>query len=190
MARAVRRPGDRGRRRPGRLEGDGRGTRRTCAVGAPSTLSDLVTRPRFLAYATRKGRGSPWHGPSTCRSRQASGRCRRRQGGCHGKDGAVSRNDPQSRTRRQRASDRDPRAPARGDHRRLPAGARRGVYVKADQMPGFARVRWGDEEARIAEGAGNYAEEDYCADIRGHGSLVCEKNICRAGSDKFACNDI
>ena len=70
------------------------------------------------------------------------------------------------------------------------SGARRGVYVKADRMPGFARVRWGDEETRIAEGVGNYAEADYCADIREHGSLVCEKNICRVGSDKFACNDI
>lgn len=73
-----------------------------------------------------------------------------------------------------------------------PSGAMRGVFVSYDPGMGerYSRVRWGDEEARIAGGEGDYAEADYCDIVRRLGSLVCTANICKVGSARFACNDI
>ena len=49
-----------------------------------------------------------------------------------------------------------------------------------------AYVRWDDQEARIATGAGDYACPDYCAEVRANGSVVALKAIAKVGSARFA----
>ena len=68
------------------------------------------------------------------------------------------------------------------------AGARRATFIKYEGD--FARVRWDDIEATIASGRGQYAEQDYCDDVRANGSMVHADNICKVGSAAFALNDV
>lgn len=70
------------------------------------------------------------------------------------------------------------------------AGDRRGVFLRLDSMPGYARVRWDDDEAHITAREGYFSEQDYCDEIRVNGSLVHVNVIAKVGSAKFACNDI
>jgi hypothetical protein len=71
------------------------------------------------------------------------------------------------------------------------AGERRGTYLRpAPGMPKYGYVRWDDEAERIASGQGDYAEADYCKQVRRNGSLVCLPNITRVGSVRFALNDL
>ncbi len=62
---------------------------------------------------------------------------------------------------------------------------RRGTFV-GFEGPIFGRVHWDDEDARIAAREGQYAEQDYCDDVRERGSLVGLKSICRVGTARFA----
>lgn len=72
-----------------------------------------------------------------------------------------------------------------------PAGARRGTFVKVDAMGlPWVRVNWDDTPARLASGQGNFAETDYCADVRAHGELANITALAVVGSARFACNDI
>lgn len=61
---------------------------------------------------------------------------------------------------------------------------RRGTFIKM-QDDLFARVKWDDFEERAAYLADQYGE-DYVADAREHGQLVCAKNIAKVGSARFA----
>lgn len=71
------------------------------------------------------------------------------------------------------------------------APQRRGTYVGLDKrMPNYARVHWDDEAERIAAREGDFAEQDYCDEIRQNGSLVHANNIARVGSPRFASNDL
>jgi hypothetical protein len=71
------------------------------------------------------------------------------------------------------------------------APQKRGTYVGPDKHNDkFGRVHWDDEAERIAAGQGNYAEADYCEDVRLNGSLVFLGNIARVGSPRFALNDL
>ena len=69
-----------------------------------------------------------------------------------------------------------------------PAGARRGTFIKYDGD--FARVHWHDIDALIAAGRSDYAEPDYCAEVKANGSMVHAGNLCKVGSAAFACNDL
>lgn len=67
---------------------------------------------------------------------------------------------------------------------------RRGVFVGMwEGAPKtHARVRWDDIEDVIATGEGQYADPEYVADIRAHGSLVALSAIAKVGSPRFALN--
>lgn len=69
-----------------------------------------------------------------------------------------------------------------------PAGARRGTFIKYEGD--FARVHWDDIEEYIAAGRGDYAEPDYCAEVRANGSMVHAGNLAKVNSAAFALNDI
>jgi len=61
---------------------------------------------------------------------------------------------------------------------------RRGTYLGPFAgLPGYSRMRWDDEETMLAACD---QDDDYKADIRAHGSLICDKNIARVGSVRFA----
>ncbi len=75
------------------------------------------------------------------------------------------------------------------------ASERRGTFVKYEQpycgnRITHGRVHWDDEESLIAARCGNFAEEDYCAEIRKNGSLVALSAIAKVGSARFALNDL
>ena len=76
------------------------------------------------------------------------------------------------------------------------APQRRGVFVS--YAPPFeksgrithGRVHWDDEASLIASGKGDYAEADYCSEIRANGSLVALSAIAKVGSARFVLNDL
>jgi hypothetical protein len=74
------------------------------------------------------------------------------------------------------------------------APQRRGTFVSyttfGSQTDNYARVHWDDEAAMIASRAGQFAEQDYCDDVRAHGSLVCAANIAKVGSPRFSHSDL
>jgi hypothetical protein len=71
------------------------------------------------------------------------------------------------------------------------APLRRGTYLgEYDGAPNMGRVKWDDQEARIAEGAGQFAEPDYCDYVREKGELVGLKAIAKVNSPRFSCNDL
>lgn len=72
------------------------------------------------------------------------------------------------------------------------APQRRGTFLGlyAPMRETYGLVRWDDQEARIAAGAGQFAEADYCEHVLAHGELVALSNIAKVGSARFACNDI
>lgn len=71
------------------------------------------------------------------------------------------------------------------------AGARRGVYIgEWPAAKGYGRVKWDDVETLIALGQGDFAEADYCAEIRANGSPVPLANLAKIGSGAFALNDL
>lgn len=63
-----------------------------------------------------------------------------------------------------------------------------GVYPAMSKTHGF--VRWDDQEERIAAGAGQFGEADYCEHVRRHGELVALSAIAKIGSARFALNDL
>lgn len=73
-----------------------------------------------------------------------------------------------------------------------PAPQRRGTYLGtyAPLPKSHGRVRWDDQEERIAAKAGQFAEADYCAHVRAEGELVALSAIAKVGSARFALNDL
>lgn len=72
------------------------------------------------------------------------------------------------------------------------AGFRRGTFLGLDRyVAGMARVRWDDQAACIAARLGQWADDEWVADVVTNGSLVYAGNICAAkGSDsRFAWNN-
>jgi hypothetical protein len=72
------------------------------------------------------------------------------------------------------------------------APQRRGTFLGVyDAMPKtHGRVRWDDQEERIAAGLGQFGEADYCEHVRAHGELAALSAIARVGSARFALNDL
>ena len=72
------------------------------------------------------------------------------------------------------------------------APQRRGTYLGPyEGMPKtHCRVRWDDQEARIAAGVGQFAEADYCDHVRAEGELVALRAIARVGSARFSHSDL
>ncbi len=71
------------------------------------------------------------------------------------------------------------------------APQRRGTFLRLDDyLPNYGFVRWDDIEDVIAAGKGDYAEADYCEEVRRNGSRVALSNVARVGSARFALNDL
>lgn len=72
------------------------------------------------------------------------------------------------------------------------APQRRGTYLGAyaGMEKTHGRVRWDDQEERIASGLGQFGEADYCEHVRAHGELVALSAIAKVGSARFALNDL
>lgn len=71
-----------------------------------------------------------------------------------------------------------------------PAGFRRGTYIGvAAGWPAHARVKWDDDDARIASGVGQYGDPEYAADVRLNGSIAAFDALAKVGpnSDFCAC---
>lgn len=68
------------------------------------------------------------------------------------------------------------------------APKRRGEYLGVyDAMPDqYSRVKWDDMEALIASGQGQYADLEYCEEIRRRGQIVSNTAICKVNSAKFS----
>jgi hypothetical protein len=69
------------------------------------------------------------------------------------------------------------------------APQRRGTFLRHD-FNGFCRVRWDNEGEYISSGRGQYADDEYCRDVRENGNLVAITNIAKVGSPRFALNDL
>lgn len=75
------------------------------------------------------------------------------------------------------------------------APQRRGTFVKFEPpycgtQITHGRVHWNDEDELIASKNGNYAEQDYCDDVKCNGALVALSAIAKVGSARFVLNDI
>lgn len=70
------------------------------------------------------------------------------------------------------------------------SASRRGVLLSLDPgLKNYGRVKWDDFESRAAHYAEQYGE-DYVAEARANGQLVCLSNVAKVGSPRFALNDL